>query len=135
MPKEKLRSKNNRVLEIYNRLMQGEVLQKKWLAAQYQISEKSIQRDLEYLRRFFAKQDMELAYKRCGNYYILESTATNSAETADMIVQIGRILCEADTVEESERFRMVEWLLLQVPPKERGAIVQRIQAPTGDAEP
>lgn len=129
MQKDEQHSKNLRLLEIYHRLMQGETLQKKQIAAEYQISEKSIQRDLEYLRQFLAQQDMVLSYKRCGNYYVLESQADSREETADMVVQISRILSASDMAEEAERCRMVEWLLLQVPPKDRLAIIQRIQNP------
>lgn len=134
MQKDENNRRNIRLLELYNRLMQGEALQKRQIAAQYQISEKTIQRDIECLRSFMAKQNAVLVYKRSGNCYTLESHGDSSDTTADMVVQIGRILCATELAEETERSRMLEWLLAQLPPKERVSVILRIQAAMEAAE-
>lgn len=46
--------KVNRVLSIYERLIQGHVLNKKDLAIEFGVNEKSIQRDIEHIRLYLA---------------------------------------------------------------------------------
>ena len=59
-------AKSARLLELYARLVNGEVLQKEALAAQYHVSDRSIQRDMNSLRCFLADQTLpqELIYDR-----------------------------------------------------------------------
>ena len=45
--------KNPRILQIYTMLLQGESVSKESLAREYEVSEKSIQRDIEDLREFW----------------------------------------------------------------------------------
>ena len=46
--------KSTRLLEIYARLVHGDVLSKAALSLQYHVSERSVQRDMESLRAFVA---------------------------------------------------------------------------------
>ena len=48
--------KTDRVLKIYSRLVNGDILRKKELAQQFHVTERSVQRDMESLRCFFAEQ-------------------------------------------------------------------------------
>lgn len=50
--------KSERLLQIYSRLVSGDVLPKKELAHQFHVTERSIQRDMESLRYFFAEQGL-----------------------------------------------------------------------------
>ena len=50
--------KTDRVLKIYSRLVQGDFLRKRELAQQFHVTERSIQRDMESLRCFFAEQGL-----------------------------------------------------------------------------
>ena len=50
--------KSERLLQIYSRLVSGDVLPKKELAQQFHVTERSIQRDMESLRCFFAEQGL-----------------------------------------------------------------------------
>ena len=47
--------KNTRILEMYTMLTRGEGLNKRSLARQFGVAEKSIQRDIEDLRDFFTR--------------------------------------------------------------------------------
>ena len=49
--------KSDRLLQIYSRLVNGEVLSKKEMADKFHITERSVQRDVEALRCFFQEQD------------------------------------------------------------------------------
>lgn len=47
--------KTDRILKIYSQLVNGDILRKKELAQQFHVTERSIQRDMEALRCFFAR--------------------------------------------------------------------------------
>ena len=49
--------KNSRLLYLYEMLIRGEGLQKKEAAARFKVNERSIQRDIDCLRNFFAGQN------------------------------------------------------------------------------
>lgn len=53
--------KSERLLQIYSQLADGDVLKKKGLAQQFHVTERSIQRDMESLRCFFAQQGLTRA--------------------------------------------------------------------------
>ena len=48
--------KINRILSIYQRLIDGEVLNKQQLALEFGVSDKSIQRDIENLKNYLGEQ-------------------------------------------------------------------------------
>ena len=51
-------AKSSRLLVVYSRLVNGEVVSKADLSEQYHVSERSIQRDMESLRCFIANQSL-----------------------------------------------------------------------------
>ena len=51
-------AKSARLLVIYSRLVNGEIILKAELSEQYHVSERSIQRDMEALRCFIANQSL-----------------------------------------------------------------------------
>ena len=51
-------SKNQRILKLYASLMDGSVVSKAQEAAIYEVSEKSIQRDLDDIKEFIADQGL-----------------------------------------------------------------------------
>ena len=67
--------KSDRLLIMYSQLLDGKVLNKKELAEQFQVSPRSIQRDIEVLRCFFAERHLqqEVVYdKDVGGFHLLE---------------------------------------------------------------
>ena len=66
--------KSERLLQIYSRLVSGDVLPKKELAQQFHVTERSIQRDMESLRCFFAEQELrqDIVYDKAAKGYRLE---------------------------------------------------------------
>ena len=65
--------KNSRLLYLYEMLVHGEGLQKKEAAARFGVNERSIQRDIDCLRNFFASQEppQEILYKAKEQRYEL----------------------------------------------------------------
>lgn len=55
----KQESKNNRILGLYTKLLNGEVINKAEEAARYHVNEKSIQRDIEDIREYLEEQILE----------------------------------------------------------------------------
>lgn len=68
-------SKHNRLLDLYNRLLSGEVLNKNQLALEYGVNPHSIQRDIDDIREFFSSRMIsgskltELRYDRSAKGY------------------------------------------------------------------
>jgi len=57
--------KSMRLLTMYGRLLDGKIIRKKDLAAEFGITQRSVQRDMETLRIFFAEEMMgrEILYQ------------------------------------------------------------------------
>ena len=55
--------KNNRILDLYARLMNGETISKRECAGKYGVNEKSVQRDFNDIRSYFA---MKLSEEGCA---------------------------------------------------------------------
>ena len=71
-------NRSYRLLDLYKRLQQGEVLSKRELADKYRVSEKTVQRDIEGLREYLAGEQsyLELVYdKEAGGYRISRESA------------------------------------------------------------
>ena len=68
-------SRNTRVLSLFVRLSHGDILKKKEEAARYQVTERTIQRDLETIRNVLreepqkGKDDRKRLYNREQNGY------------------------------------------------------------------
>ena len=86
-------SKHNRVLDLYNRLLSGEVLNKNNLALEYGVNPRSIQRDIDDIRGFFSNRMIsgseltEIRYDRSAKGYRLvnlkTTTLTNAKKKTD----------------------------------------------------
>ena len=66
--------KVERVISLYNRVVDGEVLVKADEAARYGVNERSIQRDIDDIRAYFAndpESNRELVYDRTKKGYVL----------------------------------------------------------------
>lgn len=71
-------NKSRRVLEIYAKLLGGKTVNKQELSVEYNVNERTIQRDFEAIRDFLDRKTMEtgminyLIYDRDSNGYHLE---------------------------------------------------------------
>ena len=59
--------KSARLLAIYSELVNGAVLQKSELAQRFHVTQRSVQRDIESLRFFFARSEERRVGKECGS--------------------------------------------------------------------
>lgn len=108
--------KNNRILDIYTRLISGESLSKSELATRYETTHKSIQRDLEDIREYFTYRLHEdgyqqtLVYDRASNCYHLERKEEEQF-TSGEILSICKILLDSRAFTKEEMKNMLEKLL------------------------
>ena len=109
---ESARTQNHRMLTLYRMLLCGRPLIKKELAAQYGVSEKSIQRDIECLRDFITETEpegTELRYERRENRYILTSPETETDRA--LACEIAAVLRDTPNLSPDKRAAMFDWLL------------------------
>lgn len=120
--------KNNRVLAIYTKLLNGQVVKKKELAQQYNVNPKSIQRDLENIRDFLDNQIVEegirnqLIYDRKEKGYRLEQS--NQVKlTNNEILAVSKILLDSRAFTKKEMMNILDKLLESCVPKKNQKLV------------
>ena len=76
--------KSERLLQMYSKLVNGEVLKKKELAQHFHVTERSIQRDIEALRCFFAEEGLaqNVVYDKQIHGYRMEAPAFRTLENS-----------------------------------------------------
>lgn len=116
--------KSVRLLEIYSRLQEGEVLKKVELAQDFNVTPKSIQRDIEDLRCFFAdhglNQDVIYDTKQRG-YRLVKSIPRGL--TNSEILAVCKILLESRSMRKDEMLPILDKLLdCAVPEDSRKAV-------------
>ena len=121
--------KVSRVLSLYQRLMEGEVVDKEVEAARYGVSARSIQRDISAINDFFEQEteksgvinSIEYDKKRGGHYLsqIYRKRLTNSE-----ILAICKILLDSRAFTRERMEHILDILVDRCTPAEGKAIVQ-----------
>ncbi|MCC8051417.1 MAG: WYL domain-containing protein [Clostridiales bacterium] len=113
---EKSTKKHDRVLEIYSRLLAGEVVQKKQLAEEYGVAPRSIQRDIDSIRDFCANrsvrsgESVEIKYDRAAKGFRLIDNKTVTLTNAELFT-VAKILLESRSLSKEEMGRIIEELI------------------------
>ena len=104
--------KSERILQIYSRLVSGEVLKKKELAQHFHVTERSIQRDMEALRCFFTEQGLlqDVVYDTRVRGYRLENPALLTLENSE-ILAVCKILLESRSMRKDEMLPILDKLI------------------------
>ena len=114
---DKLLNSQMRLVSLYAKLMNGEVVKKDEEAARFGVDRRTIQRDIESLRDyFFNSEDMDeygktIVYKRQLNGYVLEETGENQLTEAE-IYAVCKILLESRALRKTEMEPILKKLLL-----------------------
>lgn len=90
-----------RLLALQEQLLCGNAIDKKAMANRFEVSEKSLQRDLETLRAYYAGQDNDLQYDRTADKYRLEQPA-EARLTKSEVLAVCKILLESRAFTEAE---------------------------------
>lgn len=121
--------KSDRLLAIYMQLTQGKVLKKQSLAEQFHVSQRSIQRDIEQLRGFFAEQMLEqdIIYDRKVKGYYLTDTLPRGLTNSE-ILAVCKILLESRSMTRGEMVPILDKLVDCCVPAESRRAVQDLLA-------
>ena len=105
--------KVERIINLYNRLVEGEVLNKADEATRFEVNERSIQRDLEDIRAYFAndpESNKELIYDRTQKGYVLVQNQKKSLTNGE-ILTVCKILLESRSLTKEEMYPIIDKLL------------------------
>ena len=120
--------KNNRVLAIYTKLINGQIVKKAEMAQLYGVNARSIQRDLEDIRIFLDNQIVEdgvrnqLIYDYRHKGYRLEQS-NNVKLTNDEILAVSKILLDSRAFTKKEMMDILDKLLDSCVPKKNQKLI------------
>lgn len=100
-----------RILSMYARLYAGKGISKKVEAEHFQVSEKTIQRDLKQIRDYLA-EDNVIRYDRAEKQYFWQDR--HSLLTADVVYSTAKILLESRAFLKHEMQQIIHHLIDQV---------------------
>lgn len=105
--------KVERIISLYNRIIDGEVLNKATEAARFGVNEKSIQRDFDDIRAYFAgspETNRELIYDRSKKGYVMRQSSKKSLSNSE-ILTVCKILLESRSLTKEEMYPIIDKLL------------------------
>ena len=113
-------SRLDRILYIQQVLVQGGVLNKQQTADRFGVSEKTIQRDLDTLRNYFADSEprREILYNSAKGGYLLDDTLCRFL-TSSEILAVCKILLESRSMVKEEMFPILDKLVQVCTPLDR----------------
>lgn len=118
--------KSARLLYLYSRLASGEILPKNELAQHFHVTQRSIQRDMEALRCFFADQHLEqsVIYDAGAGGYRLTQSASSVFLNNSEILAVCKILLESRSMLKTEMEPILDKLIACcVPAESRKAVL------------
>ncbi len=104
--------KNPRILQIYTMLLRGESVSKEKLAREYEVSEKSIQRDIEDLRDFVMETmpGVNLRYSGKKRQYSLVGDKELLLDPEQLLL-LAELLLQSGVLPREETFALLDKLL------------------------
>ncbi len=121
--------KSDRLLQIYSRLVGGEILRKGKLAQRFGVTEKSIQRDIDALRCFFTEQALsqDVVYDPKAKGYRLIDTMPQKLSNSE-ILAVCKILLESRSMRKDEMLLILDKLITCCVPEQNKAAVNQLIA-------
>ena len=119
-------SKTERVLVLYTKLLNGQVVNKAQEALNYGVNERSIQRDIDALRDFLREQysTQDVIYDRKSSGYRLVNNVPPSLTNSE-ILAVCKILLESRSMRKDEMLPILDKLIDCCVPKEsRQAVIE-----------
>jgi predicted DNA-binding transcriptional regulator YafY len=108
--------KHDRVLEIYNRLISGEIIRKTELAEEYGVDPRSIQRDIDSIREFYSNRTTkgdefaEIKYDHIAKGFRLSSAKTITLTNAELFT-VAKMLLESRSLSKEELEKIITDLI------------------------
>jgi predicted DNA-binding transcriptional regulator YafY len=119
--------KNQRVLDIYLRLLNNREVNRKKLALEYQVSERSIHRDISDLRNFLisTNNSAEIIYDDKSNSYVLVNEDNQKLNNSE-ILAVCKILLDSRAFLKDEMITIINKLMRQCIPIENYTKVSKL---------
>ena len=108
--------KHDRILEMHSRLMSGEIIRKPDLAEEYGVNPRSIQRDIDSIRDFYANRTIkdgeitEIKYDRIAKGFHMVNAKKVTLTNADLFAVI-KILLESRSLTKAEMGPIIKNLI------------------------
>lgn len=108
--------KHDRILEIYSRLLAGEVINKQTLSEEYNVNPRSIQRDIDSIRDFYSNRTTvgagvaEIKYDRAAKGFRITSNKTITLTNAELF-SVAKILLESRSLSKQEVSKIIDDLI------------------------
>lgn len=121
--------KSARLLEIYSRLSDGAVLKKSELAQDFHVTQRSIQRDIEDLRCFFAERHLEqdvIYDTKLRGYRLIQATPKGLSNSE--ILAVCKILLESRSMRKDEMLPILDKLICCAVPESSQKAVKALIA-------
>ena len=121
--------KSARLLEIYSRLSEGAVLTKSELAQNFHVTQRSIQRDIEDLRCFFAERHLEqdvIYDTKLRGYRLMQATPKGLSNSE--ILAVCKILLESRSMRKDEMLPILDKLICCAVPESSQKAVKALIA-------
>ena len=120
-----------RLLRMYEALNRGAAIEKPRLAKEFGVSEKTVQRDIEDLRAYLSEAHQTditatIEYDRMDNVYRLVRSEREWMTDREVLA-LCRVLLESRAFQKDELEILLEKLLCQVVPEERGFVREMIK--------
>ena len=121
--------KNQRVLDIYSRLLNNKEVNRKKLAKEYEVSERSIHRDISDLRNFLVSTNSlsEIIYDDKTDSYILRNEDNQKLNNSE-ILAVCKILLDSRAFLKEEMTTIINKLMKQCIPIENYTKVSKLIA-------
>lgn len=114
---------------MYNRLLSGEAINKSEEANRFKVTDKSIQRDLEDIRSYLAKdtEGKQLIYDRTKKGYVLVKKDPNTLSNSE-ILTVCKILLESRSMVKEEMMPIIDKLVNSCVPYDQLQMVSGLVA-------
>ena len=124
-------SKNERILDIYSRLVEGKVINKAEEAVKYGVNERSIQRDIDDIRAFLAKPGINtgrtIIYSRQRKGFVLDGYESPLMDNSE-ILAVAKILLDSRAFSKVKIDSILNKLIAGCVPLENMKIVTELLA-------
>ena len=126
-PMNKGDSKSYRILDLYRRLFEGQTINKSEASILYNVDGRSIQRDIDDIRAFFADQKQigdsrEILYDQRKKGFTLSGNVS-PIMTSGEILAVSKILLDSRAFTKDEMFLILDKLLVGCVPQQNMKIV------------
>ena len=125
-------NKGFRLLSMYERLNKGELLFKSKLANEFNVTEKTVQRDIDDLRAYladmhFSETETSIKYDKSKNGYYLVRFEREWL-TNEEVLAMCKILLESRALKKEEIKQLITKLLSQVSPADKNKVEEIIRS-------